>query len=90
MGSGPVVLRDYTKSMKHYWHEAMFIPDVADADAEWAIAARFLELRADSFVGGLVLRRFEPFTGAEVRTWWVDGHCALTTAHPDTPDTSLP
>jgi hypothetical protein len=90
MESGPVVLRDYTKSMKHYWHEAMFIPDVADADAAWAIAASFLELRGDSFVGGLVLRRFEQFAGAEVRTWWVDGQCALTTAHPDTPDTPLP
>ena len=22
---------------------------------------------------------------AEVRTWWIDGRCALTTAHPDTP-----
>jgi ATP-grasp domain, R2K clade family 3 len=88
MGSGPAVLRDYTKSMKHYWHEAMFIPEIADADAAWEVAARFLELRADSFVGGLVLRRFEAFTGAEVRTWWVNGHCALTTAHPDTPDGS--
>jgi ATP-grasp domain, R2K clade family 3 len=82
MGSGPVVLRDYTKSMKHYWHEAMFIPDVADADKSWAIAARFLELRGDSFIGGLVLRRFEPFTGTEVRTWWVNGQCALMTAPP--------
>jgi hypothetical protein len=90
MGSGPAVLRDYTKSMKHYWHEAMFIPDVADADATWAIVTRFLELRADSFVGGLVLRRFERFAGAEVRTWWVNGDCALTTAHPDTPDMPLP
>jgi hypothetical protein len=90
MASGPVVLRDYTKSMKHYWNEAMFIPDAADADKAWAIAARFLELRGDSFVGGLVLRRFEPFSGAEVRTWWVDGQCALMTAHPDTPDTPLP
>jgi len=88
MGSGPAVLRDYTKSMKHYWHEAMFIPDVTDAEGAWAIAARFLELRADSLVGGFVLRRFEPFVGAEVRTWWLDGQCVLTTAHPDTPDTA--
>ncbi|MDG4829055.1 hypothetical protein O7627_07010 [Solwaraspora sp. WMMD1047] len=26
LGTGPAVLRDYTKSMKHYWHEAAFIP----------------------------------------------------------------
>jgi hypothetical protein len=61
----------------------MFIPDVADADGAWRVAARFLELREESFVGGFVLRRFESFRGSEVRTWWVDGKCALVTAHPD-------
>ena len=29
LGAGPTVLRDYVKSMKHYWDEAAFIPDVA-------------------------------------------------------------
>ncbi|MFC4069423.1 ATP-grasp domain-containing protein [Actinoplanes subglobosus] len=86
LGGGPAVLRDFTKSMKHYWHEAAFVPDVADGDAAWAVAARFRELRGDGFTGGFVLRRFESFTGAEVRTWWVDGVCRLVTAHPDTPD----
>ncbi|MEV4510014.1 ATP-grasp domain-containing protein [Dactylosporangium sp. NPDC049525] len=46
---------------------------------------RFRELRDDDFTGGFVLRRFEPFTTAEVRTWWVDGRCRLTGPHPDTP-----
>ncbi|MCA2217989.1 ATP-grasp domain-containing protein [Jidongwangia harbinensis] len=86
MPAGPAVLRDYTKSMKHHWHEAAFIPDVADTDAAWRVANRFRELRGDDFVGGFVLRRFEPFTGAEVRTWWIHGTCRLRTAHPDTPD----
>jgi hypothetical protein len=84
--SGASVLRDYTKSMKHYWHEAAFIPDVADEDAAWRVASRFLELRDDDFTGGFVLRRFEDLTGAELRTWWVDGDCVLSGAHPDTPD----
>ncbi len=88
--AGPAVLRDYTKSMKHYWHEAAFIPDLADANAAWRVAARFRELRADDFVGGFVLRRFESFTGAEVRTWWVNGACRLVTAHPDTPNDHPP
>jgi hypothetical protein len=88
--AGPAVLRDYTKSMKHYWHEAAFIPDVSDADAAWRVAARFRELRGDDFTGGFVVRHFEPFTGAEVRTWWVDGACRLRTAHPDTPDDQPP
>jgi hypothetical protein len=38
LGAGPGVLRDYTKSMKHYWHEATYIPDTPDqlppADAD--------------------------------------------------------
>ncbi|MEV4704471.1 ATP-grasp domain-containing protein [Actinoplanes sp. NPDC049316] len=85
LGEGPAVLRDYTKSMKHYWHEAAYVPDVADGDAAWRVASRFRELRGDDFTGGFVLRRFESFTGAEVRTWWVDGGCRLVTAHPDSP-----
>jgi hypothetical protein len=37
-----------------------------------------------------VLRRFEPFTGGEVRTWWAGGECALVTPHPDTPHSPPP
>jgi hypothetical protein len=84
LGAGPAVLRDYTKSMKHYWHEAAFIPDLDDGTSAWEVASRFLELREDDFVGGFVLRRFEEFTGAEVRTWWVNGVCVLIGPHPDT------
>jgi ATP-grasp domain, R2K clade family 3 len=82
LGPGPAVLRDYTKSMKHHWDEAMFIPDLADATAAWAVAGRFHELRED-VQGGFVLRRFERFTSAEARTWWVDGRCVLVGPHPD-------
>jgi ATP-grasp domain, R2K clade family 3 len=85
LGPGPAVLRDYVKSMKHRWHEAAYIPDVADAPAAWKVAARFRELRDDEFTGGFVLRRFEHFASAETRTRWVDGACRLATAHPDTP-----
>ncbi len=86
LGAGPAVLRDYTKSMKHYWDEAAFIPDLGDDVAVWKVASRFLELREDDFVGGFVLRRFERFVSAEVRTWWVDGACVLIGSHPDTPN----
>lgn len=84
-GGGRAVLRDHTKSMKHFWDEAMYLPDLADPAAVRRVGARFLELREDTFSGGFVVRRFEEFTGDEVRTWWVDGSCVLTTAHPDTP-----
>jgi hypothetical protein len=85
LGAGPAVLRDYVKSMKHYWHEAAYIPDVADTVPAWKVAARFRELREDEFTGGFVLRRFEHFDSAEARTWWVSGACRLITPHPDTP-----
>ena len=88
--AGPAVLRDYSKSMKHHWDEAAFIPDLADAGPAWRVAQRFRQLRDEDFVGGFVLRRFEQFTGAEARTWWVDGDCRLRTAHPDTPDDQPP
>ncbi|MEU7932284.1 ATP-grasp domain-containing protein [Micromonospora echinofusca] len=90
LGGGAAVLRDFTKSMKHHWHEAAFIPDLDDGEAAWRIASRFVELRGDDLVGGLVLRRFERFTGAEVRTWWVDGVCVLVGAHPDSPHDAPP
>jgi hypothetical protein len=54
------------------------------------VAARFRQLREDEFTGGFVLRRFEHFAGAEVRTWWVDGVCRLVGPHPDTPEDNPP
>lgn len=85
-GSGRAVVRDYVKSMKHYWDTAMYIPDRADADAAWQVASQFRALPEDEYTGGFVLRHFEPFAGGEARTWWVYGECALVTPHPDTPD----
>jgi ATP-grasp domain-containing protein len=46
---GAAVLRDYTKSMKHYWHDAAYIPDTEDADVAWRVATRLRELRDDEF-----------------------------------------
>lgn len=85
LGAGPAVLRDWTKSMKHHWDEAAYVPDLADAAGAWRVASRFAELRGD-VQGGFVLRRFEEFTSAEARTWWVAGRCVLAGPHPDTPD----
>jgi hypothetical protein len=86
LGPGPAVLRDYVKSMKHHWDEAMYVPDTADPAGAWRVAEAFLRLREDDLVGGLVLRRYERFASPEVRSWWVDGACRLLSAHPDTPD----
>lgn len=83
------VLRDYCKSLKHNWDEAMHIPDATDADAAWATAQRFLQLRGDEAVGGFVVREFEHFTNPEVRTWWVAGECVLVGPHPDNADAAI-
>lgn len=90
LGTGPAVIKDFVKSMKHYWAEACFVPAVEDTDSAVAVARRFLDLRADDLVGGLVIRRFEEFAGPEVRTWWIEGRCALITPHPDDPDAEVP
>ncbi|MEV4812175.1 ATP-grasp domain-containing protein [Micromonospora avicenniae] len=90
LGAGPAVLRDYVKSAKHHWDEAAFIPDTADADHAWRVASRMRQLRDDDFAGGFVLREFESFISAEVRTWWAEGRCVLVGPHPDTPETRPP
>jgi len=50
------------------------------------VAQRFLELRGDDLVGGIVVRSFELYEPGEVRSWWVDSRCVAVSAHPDTPD----
>jgi hypothetical protein len=80
---GAAVLKDYSKSEKHYWHEAMFIPDTSEESNALNIAARFRELRGESFDVGYVVRSYERFEGPELRSWWVDGRCVLVTPHPD-------
>ena len=82
LGAGPAVLRDYVKSMKHYWHEAAYIPDVADTAAAWKRrAARY----GSSMRTSSLSARLEQFASAEVRMRWSGGTCRLVPAHPDTP-----
>ena len=83
---GPAIIKDYVKSMKHYWAEAAYVADVRDLTAARRVASRFLELRGEDLVGGIVVRTFAEVLPGEARTWWVDGRCVLVTAHPDTPD----
>lgn len=59
MGEGPVIVKDYVKSQKHYWEQACFIPSARDPDAVRRVVTRFIELQGDSLTGGLVFRKFE-------------------------------
>ena len=90
LGPAPAVLRDWVKSAKHAWNQAAYLPNPNDWQAVARVARRLVELRATDFVGGFVVRAWERFTGAEVRSWWVEGACKLLTAHPDTPEAVPP
>ncbi|MGW1990035.1 ATP-grasp domain-containing protein [Embleya sp. NPDC001921] len=85
LGAGPAIVKDWVKSRKHEWHEACFVPDVADVAHTRSVVRTFLERQGAELQGGVLYRAFEEFTGAETRVWWVDGVPVLSTAHPDTP-----
>ncbi|GAB3170994.1 ATP-grasp domain-containing protein [Myceligenerans halotolerans] len=94
LGGGPGVVKDYVKSRKHEWHEACFVPDLADIGAATRVVARLVELQDQDLVGGIVARAFESFRAddagrtREARVWWVGGEPALVTSHPDTPESA--
>lgn len=54
-GQGPLIVKDYVKSEKHYWHEACYIPEPGQAAP---VVERFKELRGNVLEGGLVFRQF--------------------------------
>lgn len=83
--AGGAVVKDYVKSLKHHWETAMHVADLGDDAEIRRVVSAFVEERGTDLVGGLVLRAFEDYQPGEARTWWVDGRCALITAHPDTP-----
>jgi hypothetical protein len=88
-GDGPLVLKDYVKSQKHYWNEACYIPRADDRAAVERSVRRFLELQGAELNEGLVFREFVPLKvigrhpqsgmplSAEVRTFWYDRRLAL-------------
>ncbi|MGW2376605.1 ATP-grasp domain-containing protein [Kitasatospora sp. NPDC001683] len=63
-GSGPAIVKDYVKSRKHEWHEACYVPDLADLAAVSRVVGRFVELQGEFLAGGVVLRRYEEFERA--------------------------
>ncbi|MDH6120797.1 ATP-grasp domain-containing protein [Kitasatospora sp. GAS204B] len=60
-GHGPAIVKDYVKSRKDEWHEACFVPDLADLPAVARVVDRFVELQGEFLAGGVVLRRFHAF-----------------------------
>ncbi|MFJ8625824.1 ATP-grasp domain-containing protein [Kitasatospora sp. NPDC093550] len=64
-GSGPAIVKDYVKSRKHEWHEACYVPELADLPAVARVVERFVELQGEFLAGGVVLRRYEEFERAD-------------------------
>ncbi|WP_035849075.1 ATP-grasp domain-containing protein [Kitasatospora azatica] len=60
-GHGPAIVKDFVKSRKHEWHEACFIPELADLAGVARVVGRFVELQGEFLAGGVVLRRFHAF-----------------------------
>lgn len=60
-GSRPLIVKDYVKSQKHYWHEACFIPSASDRSKVEKVVRRFLELQGETLNEGLVFREFIEF-----------------------------
>jgi hypothetical protein len=88
-GDGPLIVKDYVKSQKHYWREACFIPRASDRSAVERVVRRFLELQGPELAEGLVFRAFLPLKiagthpksgmplGAEVRIFWCEAEPML-------------
>ncbi|WP_437726058.1 ATP-grasp domain-containing protein [Sorangium sp. So ce861] len=91
-GSGPIIVKDFVKSQKHYWREACYVPHADDRAAVEGVVRRFVELQGDDLNEGLVFREHVPLRivghhprsamplAAELRTFWFDGELLL--AHP--------
>lgn len=53
-----IILKDYVKSMKHFWNEACYIPDSSNKDEVNRVVTTFLKYLYDEPQGGLVFREF--------------------------------
>jgi hypothetical protein len=60
-GDKPLILKDFVKSLKHYWEEACFIPSASDTETVKRIVHKFMELQSEYLNEGLVFREFIEF-----------------------------
>ncbi|MBN1766029.1 MAG: ATP-grasp domain-containing protein, partial [Sedimentisphaerales bacterium] len=64
-GSRPVIVKDFVKSLKHYWHEACFIPSASNRNDVERAVGKFLKWQDEDLNEGLVFREYvelEPLT----------------------------
>ena len=58
--SGPYVVKDYVKSLKHYWKDAAYVKDIGDQKEVNRVVTNFIRLQGDQLLDGIVLRKYEP------------------------------
>jgi ATP-grasp domain, R2K clade family 3 len=71
LGPPPWVVKDYVKSAKEEWYRACFVPEGADFEDFAAICGRLLELRAEAFETGFVVKKYLDL--ATLPGWMPDG-----------------
>lgn len=81
----PIIIKDFVKSQKHYWHEAFYIPSAGDRESAEKVIRRFIELQGEDLNEGIVFREFVEFESIgthskskmpltlEYRIFWLDG-----------------
>jgi hypothetical protein len=60
-GEAAIIVKDFVKSQKHYWHEACYIPSASDSAEVERVVTQFLKLQGEDLNGGLVFRQFVEF-----------------------------
>ena len=54
----PIIIKDYVKSMKHFWNEACYISNSSDFEEVNRVVSTFLKYQYNEPQGGLVFREF--------------------------------
>lgn len=80
---GAFVVKDSSKSFKHYWDTACYAGDKGRLPK---VVSGFRELSDHQISGSLIVREFEQWLPVETRLWWVHGELVASSPHPDTPD----
>lgn len=57
-GSKPVIVKDFVKSQKHFWHSACFIPDASLQSEVQRVVNNFIDFQGEFLEGGLVFREY--------------------------------
>lgn len=81
------VLKGVSKSLKHEWDTAMYVPDRSRVAA---VVDAFRERVAEHEEPLLLLRAYEEWRPGELRVFWAENAAVSVAPHPQTPDAPSP